>query len=51
MTESTFQFIKDPVMDWTVDDSLNAKFQIWKLKCENILKAEPARCKKMQNSL
>ena len=29
-------------MDWTVVDSLNARFQTWKLKYENILKAELA---------
>ena len=29
-------------MDWTVHDSLYAKFKTWKLKCENILEAELA---------
>ena len=29
-------------MDWTVDNSLYARFQTWKLKCENILEAELA---------
>ena len=38
----TYQFIEGLVMDCTVDDSLHARYQTWKLKCENILEAKLA---------
>ena len=33
---------KEPMMDWTVNDSLYHMFLKWKLKCENILDCELA---------
>ena len=39
MLQHNYQFIEGPVMDWTVDDLLYARFQTWKFKYEKILKA------------
>ena len=50
MSQPSCQLIEGPVMHWTVDDSLCVRFQAWKLKCDNILEAEFARCKKIQDS-
>ena len=36
------EFIEGPVMDGAVDESLYARFQTWKPKCENILEAKLA---------
>ena len=50
MSQPTYQCIEGTVMDFTVDDSLYAKFQTWKLKCENIMEAELAIFMKIQYS-
>ena len=34
------QFIEDPTIDWTFDDSFCGRLKTSKLKCENICKAE-----------
>ena len=40
-------YVEGPKMDWTIDDALHSRFIRWKIKCENILDCELAKCKKV----
>ena len=40
ISKPIFQFMGEPTMDYTVDDSLYARFKTWKLRCKNTLETE-----------
>ena len=53
MQQMYMPYIKGPIMDWTVNDSLYHRFIKWKIKCENIMDcklamlSEGRKCKKI----
>ena len=50
MLEPSCQFIEGPVTACTVDNSLYAIFQTWKLKCENTLEVLLASLQDAKNA-